>query len=448
MLGYDLWSLEHHSVQRKFLSTRNSHSRLLRAIDMSTPELRSTIRLINSSSILFVFPRFGIVGSPVMMRGIAEWNIVIGLSHHPGRLTSTVGNGKISQFNISNDTAIGRRHACDQHTNDPHHIQHPTSTPTGFNGQCIIVNFIFIVFGLIDWFGAMINDKDAEPSKGKANKHAQFPRPSPGTHRLIARGIYIANMTSNVSITIAFFVGGIRHYWFIVGRQQVVVRVSRPILDGLSLRRRWLLPASILRWIVQDIFTLWRGCCWNAGASKCGDAFDGNPTVQGGSLIYFLLRLCFWVVMTCLCLLWQIENARIGSSNRGSYLWLRKRVKPSITIRTFRRHGLSIFVQCVLVHGMRLYQSFRSSRTGRHSQLLAFIFLSKQSTHHVNFVVWILSSRIEMGASSTLPISLLCCHCPDSPEYDVVYCRNPAFWLEECTLARMSVGSRTDCTTV
>ena len=60
----------------------------------------------------------------------------------------------------------------------------------------------------------MSHDEHGQPREQDTNNDAQFPRTTAGSHALISRWIHVPDGTTNVGITVLFFVGSIRcnHY--------------------------------------------------------------------------------------------------------------------------------------------------------------------------------------------------------------------------------------------
>ena len=126
----------------------NGHSSLSGSIDLSSPKLWISIGLINALLEWLIATRSVVV----VVIGVSQLNIIIRLGEgalRHGELRPRVGHGKVSHFDIANDTAIRRRNAGNEHGNHPHHVQELGTTPSGLNRQrhvvCAIVVGITIV---------------------------------------------------------------------------------------------------------------------------------------------------------------------------------------------------------------------------------------------------------------------------------------------------------------
>ena len=96
-----------------------------------------------------------------------------GFGLHPRRLTPSVGDAHIPQFDVPNDAAIAHGKHGDANADEPHEINEFGPTPSRLHDQGVIVHFlevgivgaakVIVVF--LTSVVAMSDNEDAEPEE-------------------------------------------------------------------------------------------------------------------------------------------------------------------------------------------------------------------------------------------------------------------------------------------
>ena len=179
------------------LPIRDSNGSLCRSIDMTSPELRSSVGLINR---------------PVSF-DVIDLNVVVRFGiDHTRWLTPAIRHSKVSHFDVANQETIGRRQARNNGTEYPQEVYFPRAAP--FDIHIVFVESVPVRGGTginFRLIGAVSYHKDGQPHEEHGSNDTEFPGKGPWPQRSVPRGINIANVSSDVGFSVGFFVHGVRN---------------------------------------------------------------------------------------------------------------------------------------------------------------------------------------------------------------------------------------------